>query len=490
MWAIVKLPKNLSTLTLLSITIASLIASELMLSIDSSAAYFLTPFRIFELSSGGLLAFLSQSQVSDKISSSLFTIGAVSIIASAFLLNSADPFPGLHAVIPVIGTALCIAYGYSSAGAILRIKPAVSIGLISYSVYLVHWPLLVLYKYYVFRELETPDKLALLIVSIALGWLQYKAIERVFISRKQLTLIIGTTLTALGSFAVFIASTSIVNNKGIPSRVPASYLAMASDPVKFHRSNYGGTGFKLETPLGDTSGKKIAVIGGDSFAHQYASGIDKLLKGKGLYIDGIFQHGCVLSGEYTRTLNNVPRQDCRDSYAKIISSLNGNNLPFVFAQSWDGYKNKIVDSAGTLVNSSSDEDYATVITNLLSGVRSDIGDRPFIIVGSQPYLSLSKSAASCLLRPSYVYQRCEESMHYRAEQAYSYKINMILKNFARNHKNTYYIDSFEALCPDGMCSTIESGKILYSDATHLSIDGSTKASTVITNKLTEVSDFH
>lgn len=481
-WGATRISQKALPLILVTLTVGSLVASQWMLGRDSSAAYFMMPFRVFELAIGGLLVFAPEKRLPGPIDSAIALGGILSIVASAVLLTDKTPFPGLAALLPCLGAAASIYAGRSAMSAVLRTSPMVKIGLISYSIYLVHWPIAVFYKYYVFRELVIWDKLALISLAFILGYIQYKFIEKIFISKKKLVTISGLAASVVGSLAISYAGGSIISNSGYPIRVSPQYLEMARDPVKFHRSNYGGQGFTLDQKLGNQNGEELAVIGGDSFALQYASGIDTLLSKEGKFIDGSFQHGCVLSSEYTRMLNNVPRQDCRDTYSSILSKLHNKSIPFIYAQSWDGYRDKIADKSGELVTTRTDQEYVELIFKILDGVRADIGDRPFIVVGSQPYLSMDKSATTCLLRPSYIPQGCEKLLHYRADQAYSFEINQALKKFASQTPNTYYVDAYDELCPGGNCSTVLDGSILYSDATHLSKSGSLIAAKPILDK--------
>lgn len=482
-WGALKISDRFLLILLAVMTVASLAASQMMLGYDSSASYFMMPFRVFELSIGALLVFASGHRASPVTESAIAVAGIALIVGSAFVLDSTSPFPGVLALIPCLAAAACIYAGRSTAAGVLRTWPMVKMGLISYSVYLVHWPIAVFYRYWIFREITLTEKALLLLASIALGVLLYNTIERLFMGKRRLVRPAGLVAVTACVIALAYSSNIIVEGTGIASRIPASYLTFAADPARFHTTNYGGHGYDLETSLGDRSGKEVAILGGDSFALQYASGIDRALKGQGRYISGVFQHGCVLSHEYTRMLKNVPREDCRESYRKILAKLEGNNLPFMFAQSWEGYRGMIANSSGLPVKSSTDEDYFSVLLDLLEKARADIGNREMIIIGSQPYLSLKSSATSCLLRPQYIYQACEVYMSYRLGDTSAKKTNKILESFAERHANTRYVDASKSLCLSGNCKSASEGRILYSDAAHLSLDGSAIASKQILKDL-------
>lgn len=474
-WGALKISDRFLLGLLVMMTIASLVGSQVMLSYDSSAAYFMMPFRVFELSLGALVVFFVRHRTSATLESGIAATGMILIVGSAFALDASSPFPGVRALIPCLGAAACIYAGRSRVGAILRYGPMVRIGLISYSVYLVHWPIVVFYKYYVFRNITITEKIILLAVSIIAGALLYRTVERLFMSKWRHVKAVGLTAVAASVAVLVYGAMIVIDHKGMYSRVPANYLALVAEPESFHINNYGGHGYELDTILGDKKGQLIGIMAGDSYALQYASGLDKALQDRGISVSGVFRHGCVLSTEYTRILNNVPRQDCKDAYQIALSELKGNNLPFIFAQSWEGYKNIIADHNG--VNSQiKGKSYSAVIEDLLSRARDDIGDRPFFIVGSQPYMSGKMNVTSCLLRPNYFTQWCEKYLQYPIETSSTYEINQVLKKFAAGHPNTFYLDPSSAFCKNDKCETVRDGKILYSDGSHLSIDGSLIAS--------------
>jgi len=137
-WGSLKVSEKCLITALVLIAIISVTSSQIMLTIDSSASYFLMPFRGFELAIGALLVFTKNLKLNKGLESLGAIIGLITVITSAFYLNAQSLFPGLSALLPCIGAALCIQFGTSSASEILRLRPLVKIGVISYSVYLVH----------------------------------------------------------------------------------------------------------------------------------------------------------------------------------------------------------------------------------------------------------------------------------------------------------------------------------------------------------------
>ncbi|MBD5705073.1 acyltransferase family protein, partial [Citrobacter freundii] len=162
--------------------VISLIASQMMTKINPTQNYFMMPYRIFEFAAGGVLFFIPNEKARNKlISTILFLSGAALIFYSAFYFDKSTPFPGLNAMIPVMGSCLCILFSkHTPAGYLLRNKLFVSIGIVSYSVYLIHWPVLVFYKYYVFRPINTFEKLSIVVISVLLAYVSYAFIENKF----------------------------------------------------------------------------------------------------------------------------------------------------------------------------------------------------------------------------------------------------------------------------------------------------------------------
>lgn len=482
-WCTLKLKTKTTIIILASLTVASVLASQAMLSFNSSAAYFMMPFRLFEISLGGLLVFFYHNRLHSKFESGIFIFGLGLILSSAFMLDPLSPFPGYSALIPCIGTVACIYGGQSKiSNFLMTSRPVTYLGQISYSVYLVHWPLLVFYKYYVFRDINTNEKIILMLLSMGIGALFYHFLERIFIGKPRYSTRTMHGTIAASAIATYAFALAIINFDGMPQRLDASHFAYAKDPKNFHINNYGGTGYPLSPTLGDANGEIIAIMAGDSFAHQYASGIDKELKNTGRSISAIFMHGCILSKEYTRLLDGVPRKDCLDTYSKTLKLLNGNTLPFIFIEAWPVYALLVADQTGKNAVTA-EKDYASVIEDMLTRTRIDIGDRDFILIGSQPIQPGTPPTIACLLRPTYLPQGCKKLLQFEIERSSAYKINQVLKSFAETHERTFYIDPLDTFCVKGICDTVIDGKILYSDSAHLSIEGSSMAAKNILNAI-------
>ncbi|NWL08981.1 acyltransferase family protein [Pseudomonas hunanensis] len=484
-WASLKVSDRFLAAFLIVLTIASLVASQYMLTVDATAAYFLMPFRVFELAAGALMVYATKARVGEAIESALLALGLALILASAFLLDSASPFPGLAALPPCIGAVLCIYSGRSKLGGILRTKPMVWVGVISYSVYLVHWPIVVFYKYFVFREITIAESVGIFIFSILAGWTMYALIESRFMPGKVKTNTIRYLASAAMTAAVFALSWQIVINGGFSQRINETYAAAISNPAEFRTKNYGGYGFNSDGLIGKKEGLDAYLVG-DSFSLQYASGLNNALALDGIALMSLTTNGCFISSSYTRLQDNQPRTDCITRYEMSMKLMANDSKPLIFALHWTGYREIMAKTSGEKVYLKDDKAFAKFLAENLHTLRKDTGERSLIIVGSQPFLSANKSVAECLLRPEFIHQPCNDSMQYKVSQAEAFKTNEALKKAVSGMENTYFVDPSVTLCPDGVCGPTLEGRLIYSDNTHLSIDGSAVAGRQIAKLLESI----
>ncbi|CAL9419578.1 hypothetical protein SUDANB121_01842 [Nocardiopsis dassonvillei] len=160
--------------------LGSLLAASLLWSVFTTAgepsAYFMPTTRAWELAVGGLLAVgLARGRLPESVRLPLGWAGLAAIVASAVLYDEATPFPGWAALLPVLGSAAVIAAehvpGPLSASAPLSTAPARWVGDLSYSLYLWHWPLIVLVLAVTGREeLGWGLAAAVAVASLLLAW--------------------------------------------------------------------------------------------------------------------------------------------------------------------------------------------------------------------------------------------------------------------------------------------------------------------------------
>ena len=224
-------------LLLAVLLVGGTIASEVVLRINRSAAFYFTPLRFYEFALGGLVALLpglKALQRNGGIASLATLAGIALILYGAIAFNGLMPLPGVTMLIPLTGAVLILVAGPSSSARVLLMNAPMSwLGKVSYSLYLTHWPIIVFYRYYFGAHLTLTDQVLLFLVILAASALLNRTVERRF----RLTQ--GGSATAGGTpsraVLIGIASTVVVamviclalyNNRGWPSRMPEEARAL------------------------------------------------------------------------------------------------------------------------------------------------------------------------------------------------------------------------------------------------------------------------
>ncbi len=172
---------RLKWLAILLLGCISLILAEYWFSRDPAAVFFLMPFRVAEFCLGALLYWIGSPARRWMLNELLVVLGLALIIIPVLTYDETTRFPGITALIPCAGTALLIYAGaHARLGRLLQNPVLRFIGLISYSLYLVHWPLVVFYKYAKFPSLRPFEQVLLLLVAVLVAALMYRFVETPF----------------------------------------------------------------------------------------------------------------------------------------------------------------------------------------------------------------------------------------------------------------------------------------------------------------------
>ena len=260
---------------LTGIAVASLVAGAIRLNLDPQRAFFATELRVFELMIGALVALGFQSSVRLPIRTGIAAIGLILMAGSIFLLSPSVPFPGPSALPVCAGTAMIIwaggRDGATFVNRMLAVRPLVGIGLISYSVYLLHWPLIVFAKRILLVELTLNHKVALAVVALCAGYLSWRFVETTFRGPAITARSTAVLASGVGSVAVLaVAAVVSANLLAIdPSQLGplAERTRAAGDPCLLTQLK-SPNAWPPETCITDGSGDLIAVWG-DSYAGHY-----------------------------------------------------------------------------------------------------------------------------------------------------------------------------------------------------------------------------
>ncbi|MFC3581119.1 acyltransferase family protein [Sphingomonas hylomeconis] len=213
--------------------LVSLGLAEILVRRPSTAAFYLLPPRAWELLIGCLLAVVDTRPTGRRTATAVALIGLAMIGYAIYEFDAGTAFPGFAAIPPVLGAAMVIWAGRTEGNAgsrILALPPLVGLGLISYSLYLWHWPLL---SFFGLRSDSTPTVLqALVIVIVALPisyiswrWIECPVRRRTFAARPARRLTVA--LAALVPFAAGGIVLTLAH--GFPQRVDPRVLQVNAD---------------------------------------------------------------------------------------------------------------------------------------------------------------------------------------------------------------------------------------------------------------------
>jgi len=263
----------------IAVAIASFAWSAWLVQRDRSLCFYLLPSRAWELALGGLLALYPAPAMNAAVRNILSSAGLLMILAAVVFFSAATPFPGPTALLPCAGTALVIcagSSGTSAAGRLLGSRPFVFIGLISYSLYLWHWPLFTLAKQLQLRSESWPSWItpALVVLSFLLGWLSWRFIESPFRcrenwSRRGIFKFSLAGLLALFACAMVVQKTSLFFKLLPPEANRIAAFRQSKNPL----GNEGFADNAVATApyiYGDKSAPPRMALWGDSHANALA----------------------------------------------------------------------------------------------------------------------------------------------------------------------------------------------------------------------------
>lgn len=420
----------------------------------NTASYFLLPSRIWEMLLGGIVFLYPLKLSKPQYKHTLELIGLGLIVLSFFIISEQTVWPGYMALIPTGGTFLLLQANnqtsYFTNNLVMQ-----KLGLWSYSLYLYHWPLLVInHKFNLQFSIWV-----FLVITIVLSVLSYYFIE---IKRWK----VWHVLTVVGVILIPIGGVYIT--KGASFRVDPKYNLTASE---FHRKYYGGADYPTYQIFfinGDKHNYDYLVIG-DSFMRQYAKYFDENnIKTKNLFVDG-----CLIIKDHDQPKHyfNDMGKKCNQSSELAIQEINTAQKNVIWGQAWD---------TKTLVSSNDDlkkevsfnknpEEYKNALYNSIKSITESNSNINFFLIG-QPtksnYNIFECLSTNTLIGSKLINGICDENIPFQYPV-----INQVLKDLSIENKNVFFIDPNQFLCDNNMCKAIINGEPVYSDTTHLSIYG-------------------
>lgn len=301
-------------------TIAAFTAS-LWLSVNKpSVAYYLLPARAWELAIGAVLATGAIPRVkSELFKESLPMLGIGLILFSIFFIRSDMVFPGWVALIPCLGAALVIHSDGSSwiARKVLMYRPVVFVGLLSYSLYLWHWPVLAALRVSTANiHLQFELAVAAIAATFVLAWLSWRFVEQPF--RKRDGISVRVSFGTLGGGVTALALVSIIY-AGFPARLaePARVALAAKQDVDPFRAPCGGFDNRDGCRFGNPDEAVTYAIIGDSHAAAIRPAVEASDWAEGRAGTLYWKSGCPLLDGAKRT-DHPRHNECSSFRAKVF----------------------------------------------------------------------------------------------------------------------------------------------------------------------------
>ncbi|MDB5578709.1 MAG: putative acyltransferase [Bradyrhizobium sp.] len=443
---------------------ASLLLAAILGIFWPAATFYNMPFRIFEFAIGALLIWAPAMKRGPVVE--LLPIAGLALIAFAvFQLNGKDLHNPALMLLPAVGAALVILGSQLSFfGLLVRNPVAEYIGKISYSVYLVHWPLIVFTEYYFFRGLTTSEAWKLFAVSILLGAALHHLIERPIHKRKIFNLPGYASATTMGLAALVITLPALLAGPdGLSWRVDTNALGLRYDNTKslVSKEILGHLGCTEPCVFGKDDGPLILVfgdshvdhftkmllsVGGTRYRFHYAGSAGCF---NGATLTSKSPHPSILAG-------------CQKARETLLGWLKTYQYKAVIVgQRWLAYGQELYKGDERL----SIPDQATVEHTMLADVEALLPGftGPVIVAGWAPITN-----TACYARPHYLPMTCPT-----IPLADYDTFRKVMSEFkAKTTLKVHFVDVAQAICPNGKCATTDrDGHILYTDSDHLSIYG-------------------
>ena len=280
--------KNKIIIFIVILFLISLIFSTSIVNSNPSFNFYMLFSRIFELSFGSILALvkLKQNSKITKFSNYLVLAGTFLIFFSFFYFSKDTLHPSLLTLIPVIGSGMIIFF-YNDNSIFKKLftnKYLVYIGLISYSLYLWHWPVLAITKNIIM--INDNLKFFLLVVILTFSVTSYYLVEKPFrennislVKKKKIVLIFFSSLLIIFSY-------SGIKSLGFPNRFP-EFIININNNYDYKKNSI--LNFKV---YGNSKNNKNIVLVGDSHAQPLGPNLSQISQKLGYNYSQTIKNGC------------------------------------------------------------------------------------------------------------------------------------------------------------------------------------------------------
>lgn len=475
--------------------------------------YFDPLARFWEILLGAALAYRHTHSRSDQATlqtdrtwtkSLLSVLGLVAIGASLIIVHGKTAQPGPVTLLPVLGTVALIASGPSAvANRILACRPMVWIGLISYPLYLWHWPLLSFLR---ITESGAPSSIRLagaVGLSFLLAWATYRLVEQPI--RQKQPSIRQTTGLAAGMVTVLVIGATIQQAGGFPNRPALKEANATLQEARRAPTADEACGKRFETRASpvycreEQVGKQWVVVTGDSHAHALYPGVADRARQLGWSTLLVANSGCPPLAGTTWGRNTAEHVACAESIETILDAISRQReiIAVVVASRGPQYLDgtgfgpaeahynypPILAWDATARRAETVLDTTALFQRGLEGTvaRLSLAGAPVLYLLQVPELGVP--VTNCLERPMHLpgaQTGCTVSRQVYIDRMQRYRH---ATEQAADRLPLRVIDPTQLFCDNTECRGASGRQLLYSDDNHLSAAGAGKVADLIFSTL-------
>ncbi len=519
LWAIYKYKLNLFKI-IISLLVISFLFNIISVKHNIDSAFYAPQSRIWELLCGSLLAYFIHykeklstcsnthntphslhlriitywpSNGSIQFGDFLSVTGFSLLIFAFFTINKKDIYPGWWALIPVTGAMLIILAGSNAwlNRKILSNKLAIWFGLVSFPLYLWHWPLISFVNIIESSSPSTQFRILAIIISIAMAWFTYEYIEvpiRYGKHNKKHTPILLVLMASLGIIgSVIYANEGFILRKNIKEfandqkGLIAPRLINETDACNKLILKFSGN---CIAQYDNNPTQFDFIFLGDSHARSLAMSLANADQTKYSFIQ-IGKSGCPFIKDVDRFLYSQPYK-CNIVYDEMISylkSLKSRDIAFISMYytayySGKGYNipqgsmhlEKVANNISNRNMHSTDEAYPNIFDNGFNKMLLDIAPmfKRVIIVLQPPEMGFNMR--KCMNRPFSTPIKCtvKQSDMLIHQNGYRKTVEAASKRF----KNVTIYDPTRVFCFNDVCNSVIDERLVYRDDNHINQFGS------------------
>jgi peptidoglycan/LPS O-acetylase OafA/YrhL len=495
---LLKLGKTSKSALIAGITVITATSFAVCIAITRSmpaVAFYLLPFRAWELGAGALLAIFSGkvSQVRSVVRELFGWVGLVVVFVTSFIYDSKTLFPGYAAGLPVIATVLLISSGDNSKfgpSRVLELRVFQWFGSRSYSLYLWHWPILIVARAANKAELSEFQVSLCVLATLLLAELSFRYVEQPihkvpkYLNNSSRSLAFGALLIIIGLGASFITAPATAKPVKAPDSTTESSIQATTTSIFQYSDNelkeliqkapdLTELPTNLEPPLavldtdepeiyklgchdhefdkppvcefGDLNSKTSIALIGDSHAAQWFEPLRRIAESKNWRLQTFTRSGCTMLGVENGTI-----EKCRVWLKNVLTEIQNGDFSLVVISGYTNREDLVDESPDGFINN---------ITELHSALT--INSQKIIYLADSPGPLLH--VPICLSANIQTVQNC----NFERSAAVNEQTAEILKG-VWSSETSRFVDLTDWFCTNQICPVVIDNMVVYRDVSHIS----------------------